>query len=98
MSTYQSVLQNKIPFFSVDSNKDLSIAQLNQAVSEDDGVDVRVTKFAVVDLEDDGIPELVLWLKVNGNEDYGFEVLRYQQPTVYGYTLPVFRSGQVFSH
>lgn len=86
LSTYQSVLQNKISFYSIDTQKDMNITQLNQAVSEDSSVKVTVTKFAVVDLENDDIPEVILWLSVNNN-DFGFEILHYLDGVVYGYTL-----------
>ncbi|HHV28141.1 hypothetical protein [Acetivibrio mesophilus] len=88
MKAYRLVLQNKINFFSVDSNKELNITQLNEAIAADSGVTVNVTKFATVDLERDGIPEIILCLAVNNNEGFGFEVLRYQDEMFYGYTLP----------
>mgnify|MGYP000023240895 FL=1 len=88
MRAYQSVLQNKAQFFSTDAKKDLNITQLNQAVSDDSSVKVDVTKFAIVDLENDSMPEVVLWLAENSNDYFGFEVLRYQDGVVYGYTLP----------
>ena len=88
MSTYKSVLQNKTQFFSTDAKKNLNISQLNQAVSDDDSVKVKAIKLAIADLENDEIPEVILWLDVNTNEYYGFEVLRYRDGVVYGYTLP----------
>lgn len=87
LSTYLSVLQNKAEFFSTDAKKNLNINQLNQAVSSDSSVSAKATKLAIVDLEDDGTPEVILWLVVNDNDYYGFEVLRYQDGVVYGYTL-----------
>ena len=87
LSAYQSVLQNKAQFFSTDANKNLNINQLNQAVSDDSSVTAKATKLAIVDLENDGTPEAILWLAVNNNDYYGFEVLRYQGGVVYGYTL-----------
>ena len=87
LSTYQLVLQNKAEFFSTDVNKKLNISQLNQAVSDDSSVTSKATKFTVIDLENDGTPEVILRLSVNNNDDYGFEVLHYQDGAVYGYTL-----------
>lgn len=87
MSAYKSVLQNKAEFFSTDANKNLNITQLNQAVSNDSSVTAKATKLAIVDLENDGTPEVILWLVVNNDDYYGFEVLRYQDGVVYGYTL-----------
>jgi len=40
-----------------------------------------------VDLDNDGSPEVIPWLTVNNDDYYGFEVLRYQNGVVYGYTL-----------
>ena len=91
MSVYQSVLQNKTQFFSIDTQKNLTITQLNQAVSNDNSVKVKVTKFTLADLEKDDIPEVILWLAANNSEDFGFEVLNYKNEMIYGYTLP-FRS------
>lgn len=85
---YLSVLQDKAPFFSIDANKELNISQLNQTVSDNSSVTTKVTKFAIVNLENDDIPEVILWLSVNNNNDYRFEILRYQDGLVYGYTLP----------
>ena len=87
MSTYKSILENKTQILSVDANKELNISQLNQAVSDDESVKVVVSKFAIVDLDNDDMEEIVLWLIVNDNDDYGFEVLRYKDGVVYGYTL-----------
>lgn len=87
LSAYKSVLQNNAVFFSTDAKKDLNIDQLNQSVSNDSSVTVKVTRFAIVDLDNDGTPEVILWLTVNNNDYYGFEVLRYQDGVVYGYTL-----------
>lgn len=85
--SYQSVLQNKTEFFSTDTKKNLYVDQLNKAVSDDSSVTAKVIKFAIVDLEKDETPEVILWLEVNNNDSYGFEILRYQDGTVYGYTI-----------
>jgi len=87
MSTYQSVLQGKTQFLSVDSKKEINISQINQTVSDDSSVKAKVIKFAIVDLEKDNMPEVILWLSVNNNDYFGFEVLRYEDGVVYGYTL-----------
>ncbi len=87
-SVYESVLQGKRQFFSVDAAQHLHISQLCQALSADGSVETRVTKLAVVDLDSDETPEVVLGLAVNNNEDFGFEVLHYQDGVVYGYALP----------
>ena len=84
---YKAVLQGTTEFFSVDANKSLTIDQLNQTVSDDSSVTAKATKFAIMDLDNDGTQEVILWLSVNNDDYYGFEVLRYQNGVVYGYTL-----------
>jgi hypothetical protein len=48
---------------------------------------MQFTKFAVADLDKDGIPEVVLWKKVNNNDYFGFMILHEQAGNVYGYSL-----------
>jgi hypothetical protein len=88
LSTYLSVLQNTAEFFSTDANKYLNINQLSQAVSDDSSISVKATRLAIVDLDNSGTPEVILWLAVNENDYYGYEVLRYQDGVVFSYTLP----------
>lgn len=87
MGAYLSVLQNKSKFYSSDTKEELDITQLNQAVSSDSSVTAEVKKFAVVDLDKDNVPEVILSLAVNNDDYFGFEVLRYQDGVVNGYTL-----------
>ncbi|ANW97672.1 hypothetical protein CSTERTH_00815 [Thermoclostridium stercorarium subsp. thermolacticum DSM 2910] len=87
MNVYHSVLSNQSQFFSTDARKQLYISQLNQAVSEDSTVRAEVTKFTVIDLDKDDMPEVILRLTVNGDDYFGSEVLKYQDGEVYGYTL-----------
>lgn len=87
MQLYKAVLQGTTEFFSVDANKNLNISQLGQTVSDDSSVTTKATKFAIMDLDHDGTPEVILWLSANNDDYYGFEVLRYQNSAVYGYTL-----------
>lgn len=87
METYKAVLQGNTEFFSTDANNNLNISQLNQAVSDDSNVTAIATKFAIVDLDNDGTSEVILWLTVNNDDYYGCTVLRYQNGVIYGYTL-----------
>lgn len=57
-------------------------------VTDDDSIVVEIPQFAIIDLDNDGENEIVLWIQMNGVSDYGFEILRYQNGVVYGYTLP----------
>ncbi len=61
---------------------------LDDADDEEDGSMTAVAdKFAVLDLDGDGEKEVILWIVVDDALDYGFEILRYQEGTVLGYTL-----------
>lgn len=84
---FQSVLQGNTPFFSSDIAQNLNINELNRAVSSDNSITTKAIKFAVVDLDNDGTSEVVLWLQVNENDAFGFEILRQQGNQFYGYTL-----------
>lgn len=61
---------------------------LDDADEEEDGsMTAAADRFAVLDLDGDGEEEVILWIVVNDALDYGFEILRYQEGTVCGYTL-----------
>lgn len=86
---FYAVLTGSKPFYSTDTSQNLTINELGRAVSSDSGVTVKVLKFTCADLDGDGAPEAILWLQVNENDAYGFEVLRRQQNgQIDGYTLP----------
>lgn len=85
---FYAVLQGNEPFYSTDINQHLTINELGRVVSDDSGITAKALKFASADLDGDGAPEAVLWLQVNENDAYGFEILRQQSGQIYGYTLP----------
>jgi beta-lactamase regulating signal transducer with metallopeptidase domain/photosystem II stability/assembly factor-like uncharacterized protein len=87
LSAYKAVLLGNAGFYETGIKKTLDISQLNQAVSSDSKTVAKATRFVVVDLDNDGIMEVILWLNVNGLDDYGFEILRYQDGVVYGYVM-----------
>ena len=68
--------------------QEINLASIGKAVTDDDSVTVTADKFTVIDLDGDGENEIVLWIQVNGVVDYGFEILHYQEGTVYGSTWP----------
>ena len=86
---YKEILLDNGEFLSTDlHNKELSLANIGEAVTDDDSITVKATKFTIIDLDGNGENEIVLWLQINGVSDYGFEILRYKDEKVYGYTLP----------
>ena len=87
VNNYRSVLLGKSNFICTDlENKSLNISEIGQAITADDSAAVSVVKFAVIDLDDDGEDETVLWLQ-NGMYDCGFEILHEQNGEIFGYTL-----------
>lgn len=80
------LLENRT-FYSFDYGKKMTIAEYCQTWGEAAGITVDVPKFAVVDMDGDGVNEVVLWLRVNGASDYGTMVLRYQDGEVRGFTF-----------
>lgn len=87
--SYKAILLGNGHFISTDlHNKGLSLQDIGEAVTDDDSITVKATQFTIIDLDDDGESEIVLWIQINGISDYGFEILHYQEGAVYGYTLP----------
>ena len=84
---YKSILLGKSNFICTDlANKSLNISEIGQVITDDESAAVSAVKFAIVDLDDDGEDEIVLWLQ-NGMYDCGFEILHDQNGEIYGYTL-----------
>ncbi|MBD5536908.1 MAG: hypothetical protein HDQ99_14895 [Lachnospiraceae bacterium] len=87
--SYKTVLLENGDFVSFDlQNRNLNLSDIKDVVTDDDSITVTIPQFAIIDLDNDGESEVVLWIQINGISDYGFEILRYQEGTVYGYTLP----------
>ncbi len=83
ISAYKAVMQNKAAFYSTDDHKAVYLNQLANAFMD---APMKITQFALADLDGDGKPEVILWENVNG-QDNGVEILHYQDGEVYGYNL-----------
>ena len=83
MEAYKAVLQNKATFFSTDNKKNV---YLNDLLTNKElyGTIFKVTHFAVLDMDGDNIPEIVLELTVGSDVQF-YEVLHYMNNEVYGY-------------
>ena len=84
LAAYKAVLLGQAEFFSTDQSATMSLTQLTQALGTgEDGQPLTMQQFAVVDLDGDGTPEVVL-----SESGYtGYEILHDQGGTVYGYNL-----------
>lgn len=85
LEAYNAVLQNKAEFLSTDNKKNLSLNDFltNKEIYE---TTFKVTRFTVLDMDGDKMPEVVLELSVGGNPQF-YEVLHYMNDTVYGYLI-----------
>ena len=87
--SFKAVLLDDRDFICTDlQNESLGLKDIKEAVTDEEEVTMAATEFTVIDLDDDGQQEIVLWLKINGVSDYGFAVLRYREGDIYEYTLP----------
>lgn len=87
LDAYKKVLQNKAEFFSSENKKNTYLNDfLNGGVPGYD-VKVKVTHFAVLDMDGDKAPEVVLELSVSGEYPDFYEVLHYTNSVVYGYNF-----------
>ncbi len=80
MSAYKDVLLNNATFISTGNNE---VMTLNQSLSAFmDYLDpMTISQFAIINLDSDGIPDVVLSL------DIGVKILHYQDGLIYGYDL-----------
>ncbi len=86
---YRDILLGNQPFVSTSSKqKELTLENLREEVSDDSIVTVKATQFSLVDLTRDGVQEIVLRIQADDDPDYGFEVLHEHDGIVYGSSLP----------
>jgi hypothetical protein len=80
---FQAVMNNKKEFQSTDNKK---TKYLKDFLSNNEvyGTTTAIDRFAVVDMDGDGVPELVLGLTVENEADFT-EVMHYQGGEVYGF-------------
>lgn len=86
-AAYADVLQWNAVFLDTGTGQPLDIGHLSQAVTSDDRT-AAVEQFAVVDLDHDHIPEVILQMKFEDSCTIGFEVLRCLDGEIYGYCFP----------
>lgn len=80
-AAFQSVLrQSSLVYDATDGNRERKIVY---TVS---GNTFAPAYFSVVDLEQDEVPELVLWMTIEGNPYVGYDVLRWEEGTVVSYS------------
>lgn len=85
LEKYKSVLLDNGEFLSTDNKKQLS---LNEFLTNKEiyAADFELTRFTVLDMDGDDIPEVILELSVDDYPEF-YEVLHYMNGTVYGYNF-----------
>ncbi|MCI9263233.1 MAG: peptidoglycan DD-metalloendopeptidase family protein [Oscillospiraceae bacterium] len=80
----EAVLRGEATFYNVETGEDCYANALPQS----DGVEVTVRCYTQLDMDNDTIPEVVLWLQ-RGEDIYqlGSIILRYEKGWVYGYPM-----------
>lgn len=83
IEAYKLVLQNKAEYYSTDNKKDLYLKDFlaNQELYK---VNFEIANYAVLDMDGDNIPEVVLELTANGFPEF-YEILHYTDGKIYGY-------------
>lgn len=89
---FQDVLLNNATFFSTDNKQDVFLNDFLTSKALYETV-FEVSRFAVLDMDGDQTPEVVLELTVQGNPQF-YEVLHLKDGVVYGYNI-VFRGLQM---
>ena len=95
LAAFESVLLNKSGFYEIGKKTSTTLSGLiDQAdkVGASDGLMWKIDKFAILDMDGDGIPELVVTVSIAGKDynEYSL-IMHYQDGVVNCYTLP-FRS------
>ena len=75
----EKLLSGEDVFWDQDQTESMTISQYCQLLMAGSEVEAVITKYAFADLDADDLPELILWITVNGIDDYGFLVIRYDE-------------------
>lgn len=74
---FEAILSGEDGFLNRDQAEGMTIIQYCESVGAMVEADFRITQYALLDLDHDGTPELILWENINGVDDCGFLVIRY---------------------
>ena len=83
---YLKVLQGNQQFYNVESGDYLDIHQLKETITSDN-LPFSIQQFAIVDLTQNGIKDVVLQFSLAENNQAGFIILHDESGTIY-YTYP----------
>lgn len=84
MAAYRDVLLGKSNYFDAPTAENLNI---NQLYYIDSIFPATPTQFVLQHLDDDGLPEVIVQMDMNGIENFGSLILHYEDGQVVGYCL-----------
>jgi len=85
LNQFKSVLFDGGEYFSTDYKKTMDIEQ--QLTLPDKDSPMYISKFAVVDLDSDGMPEIILQVSISEQDVNEYDVLHFINGLVYGYSF-----------
>lgn len=88
LKAYKAVLQNKSEFYNTNAKKTVTLSNFlaNNGYVE---CVFKAPHFAVLDMDGDKVPEVVIELAIGNNYGEFYEVLHYTDGKVYGYLFPI---------
>lgn len=85
LESYKAVLKNKAKFFSADDKNRIYVNDILKKQYPENTF--KVSRFTVLDMDGDKIPEVVLELSSSDDNPMFFEILHYMKGIVYGYNI-----------
>ena len=82
IEAYKAVLQDKMTFYCTNDKKNYKLSEYDYW-NDEEKLPLKVVRFAVIDMNGDGAPEVVLELTTGF--DGAYEVLHYENDMVYGF-------------
>ena len=70
---YHAVLLEDEAFWDTGTDQVLTLSRIKEAVTTEENLSVNIPYFTLVDLDRDGNPEVVLWLRINDVNDVGLK-------------------------
>lgn len=84
MAAYRKVLLYDADYYGAESG---TLLNINQWCELENVMSAEPKHFSILDLDGDGVPEIVLSMVVENVENYGSLILHYENGTVIGYNL-----------
>lgn len=84
-NAYKLVLTNQSEYIRFHTNKRENVSQLANSIANHKS---EIARYAIINLDDDNLPEVVLAITQSGY-DYEYFILKYQNDNIYGYPIGI---------